>query len=92
MIGNGGPKPSENNADSRQGMQGLLLTTETLCSAGPAPAQKAALTVPKRLPSLIPAPIEAMENIQVTTAGTEQCSRLTLKPIPTFAWQKILHE
>ena len=70
MIGHVGSKPSESNADSRHGMQGLLLTTEMLCSAGPAPARKAAHIVPKRVQSLAPAPMEAVENIQVTTAGT----------------------
>jgi len=70
VIGRVGPKRSENNADSRQRMQGLLLTMEVLCSAGPAPAWKAAHTVPKRVQVSAPAPMEAVGNIQVTAAGT----------------------
>lgn len=54
----------------QDGMQELLLTTEVLCSAGPAPAWKAAHMVPKMVQSLAPAPMEAVENIQVTSAGT----------------------
>lgn len=61
----------------KTGHAGLLLITEMLCSAWPAPAQKAAHAVPKRVQSLAPAPMEAMENILVTTAGTAGCSGLT---------------